>query len=275
PNGKIAIRKTSILGITLTETYQEFDEAGQLMLEGNYLNTQKQGVWTSYYPNGKKKSETPYVRGAITGTYRKWHANGKLLIEMQCSKGSTVAEPKIWNESGKQLKKTDKDYTALLESSMPGEVFNDPSRYNGPRLRPGNFPPEFVDVLAPEEPSRPQDELVGPDYLQNSDVVHQFPEEMPEFPGGNDSMMAYLKRSIRYPEFAREQGMQGTVYVNFIVNTDGTISQPKILKGINGAPDLDREAIRVIKAMPNWKPGKINGKPVRVSMNLPVKFRLD
>lgn len=275
-NGKIAIRKTAISGITLTETYQEFDEAGQLMLEGNYLNTKKQGIWTAYYPNGKKKSETPYVRGAVTGVYRKWHANGKLLIEMQCQNGSTSAEPKIWNESGKPLKKTDKEYTALLESSMPGDVYDDPSRYNAPRRRPDNYPPVIEEVIRVDQGDMDGAVMDEPmPEKQQEDNVLMFAEEMPEFPGGQAAMMDFIKKSIRYPETAKEAGIQGTVYVNFIVEKDGSLTNVKVIKGVNGGMGLNEEAVRVINSMPKWTPGKMNGKPVRVSMNLPVRFKLD
>jgi TonB family protein len=279
PNGKIAIRKTAISGITLTETYQEFNEAGLLMLNGNYLSTKKQGVWTSYYPNGKKKSETPYARGAVTGIYRKWHANGKLLIEMDCRNGATVSQPKIWNDAGKQLKPTDKEYIALLESSMPGDVYDDPSRYNAPRRRPDNNPPVFEEIIGEERINTDGDAMMVMEEpmpaKEQGDQVLMFAEEMPEFPGGTDSLRNYLNRMIRYPELAKEAGVQGTVYINFTVEKDGSLTNVNVIKGIKEGMGLNEEAVRVVKGMPNWKPGKMNGRPVRVNMNIPVRFRLD
>ncbi|MGL5889409.1 MAG: TonB family protein [Bacteroidia bacterium] len=277
PNGKIAIRKTSISGITLTETYEEFNEGGIPMLSGNYLMSQKQGIWTSYYPNGKKKSETPYSRGKVTGTYRRWHANGKLLIEMECVNGQTTKEPKIWNEAGKPLKRGDKEYTALLESSLPGEVYDDPNRYNT-RIRNSNQPPPIQEAIrdAMEERTTVMEMVdVAPEPpIIQEDQVLMFAEEMPQFPGGEAALQEYLQKSIVYPEIAKEQGLQGSVYVNFVVKKDGTISDVRIVKGVKGAPSLDNEAMRVIKSMPKWKPGRMNGQAVAVSMNLPVRFML-
>ena len=98
-------------------------------------------------------------------------------------------------------------------------------------------------------------------------------EQMPEFPGGQIGLSKFLSNNIKYPDYARESGIQGNVYVTFVVKTDGSISNIKILRGIGGG--CDEEVIRVIKKMPNWKPGKQDGKNVNVQFNLPVNFRLN
>lgn len=97
-------------------------------------------------------------------------------------------------------------------------------------------------------------------------------ESMPEFPGGTGELYKYLGNSIKYPPLAKESGIQGRVFVNFVVEPNGTISNVKVLRGIGGG--CDEEAIRVVQAMPTWKPGKQRGKAVRVSYNLPIKFTL-
>lgn len=97
-------------------------------------------------------------------------------------------------------------------------------------------------------------------------------ESMPEFPGGMGKLMGYLGNNIKYPPLAKESGIQGRVFINFVVEPDGKISQVKVLRGIGGG--CDEEAVRVVQAMPKWKPGLQRGKPVRVSYNLPVKFTL-
>ncbi len=98
-------------------------------------------------------------------------------------------------------------------------------------------------------------------------------EQMPAFPGGQGALMKYLAEHIKYPELAKESGIQGRVFINFVVEPDGSIDQVKVLRGIGGG--CDEEAVRVVKSMPNWIPGKQRGKPVRVSFNLPVKFALE
>ena len=97
-------------------------------------------------------------------------------------------------------------------------------------------------------------------------------EQMPSFPGGDAKMYEYLGKNIKYPQIARETGIQGRVFVNFVVEPDGSVSNVKVLRGIGGG--CDEEAMRVVKAMPKWSPGKQRGKTVRVSYTLPVVFKL-
>ena len=103
--------------------------------------------------------------------------------------------------------------------------------------------------------------------------IFQVVEQMPEFPGGMQALMAYLSKNIKYPSVAQDNGIQGRVLVSFVVNKDGSIVEPEIVKGVN--PSLDKEALRVIAGMPNWKPGKQRGKEVRVKFTVPVNFRLN
>lgn len=98
------------------------------------------------------------------------------------------------------------------------------------------------------------------------------PEIMPEFPGGLEGLLGFLSRNIRYPALARQNGIQGRVYLSFVVEKDGTVSTIQILRGIGGG--CDEEAIRVVENMPRWTPGRQNGRPVRVIYNLPVRFSL-
>ncbi len=98
-------------------------------------------------------------------------------------------------------------------------------------------------------------------------------EQMPEFPGGTAKMMKYLSENIEYPQMAREVGVQGTVFVTFVVEPDGSITNVRVLRGIGSG--CDEEAIRVVKTMPKWTPGKQRNKPVRVQFNLPVRFILE
>jgi protein TonB len=102
--------------------------------------------------------------------------------------------------------------------------------------------------------------------------VFQVVEQMPEFPGGMDALMAYLSKNIKYPSIAQENNIQGRVIVEFVVNKDGSIVEPKVMRSVDQS--LDKEAMRVISAMPKWNPGKQRGKPVRVIYTVPVLFRL-
>jgi protein TonB len=97
-------------------------------------------------------------------------------------------------------------------------------------------------------------------------------ENQPEFPGGQAAMMKFLSENIKYPVIAQENGIQGRVICNFVVERDGSITDVQIVRGVD--PSLDKEAVRVIQSMPKWKPGMQRGKPVRVRFTLPVVFRL-
>lgn len=104
------------------------------------------------------------------------------------------------------------------------------------------------------------------------DEVFMVVEDQPEFPGGTAALLEYLRKNIKYPAICRENNIQGRVLVTFIVNKDGAIVEPEIVKSVN--PSLDKEALRVISQMPNWKPGYQRGKPVRVKFTVPVNFQL-
>ncbi len=97
-------------------------------------------------------------------------------------------------------------------------------------------------------------------------------EDMPEFPGGEMALRAYIANSIKYPVIAQENGIQGKVYVTFVVGKDGSVSNATIARGVD--PSLDKEAIRVINTLPKWKPGKQRGKAVNVSYTVPINFVL-
>jgi protein TonB len=114
---------------------------------------------------------------------------------------------------------------------------------------------------------------VEPEPEIEDDTPFQVVEDQPEFPGGTAALMEYLRKNIKYPAVCRENNIQGKVIVTFIVNKDGAIVEPEVIKGVN--PSLDKEALRVISTMPNWKPGYQRGKAVRVRYSVPVNFRLN
>ena len=124
-----------------------------------------------------------------------------------------------------------------------------------------------------------QDEVIEdyvPVEVEEEEVVEQeifqIVEEMPAYPGGDQKLMEFIAKGIKYPQIARETGIQGRVFVGFVIEPDGSVSNVKVLRGIGGG--CDEEAMRVVKSMPKWKPGKQRGKAVRVSYMLPVNFKL-
>ncbi len=98
--------------------------------------------------------------------------------------------------------------------------------------------------------------------------------QMPQFPGGEAALYSYMQKNIHYPEAEKEAGISGRVYLTFVVEKDGSITNVKVLRGVSGGSALDREAVRVIQSMPKWNVGMQNGHAVRVQFNLPVNFEL-
>ena len=118
------------------------------------------------------------------------------------------------------------------------------------------------DIAAPEPPK----------HVVEETKIFTVVEQMPMYPGGDAALMGYLRDNIKYPTVAAENGVQGRVVVGFVVERDGSITDVNILRGVD--PSLDREAMRVVKSMPRWNPGKQNGSAVRVKYQVPVSFRL-
>jgi TonB family protein len=120
--------------------------------------------------------------------------------------------------------------------------------------------------------------LFIPFFLQaqenTEDKVEKIVEEMPEFPGGMNELYKFLSSNLQYPKEDMKAGRQGKVIVFFIVEKDGSISNIRVDGGINNTETMNEEALRVVRLMPDWKPGKQRGKTVRVSMRLPVNFTL-
>lgn len=97
-------------------------------------------------------------------------------------------------------------------------------------------------------------------------------EEMPEFPGGEAALRRFIANAIKYPQIAQENGIQGRVYIQFVVDRDGSVTQASVARGVD--PSLDKEALRVVNSLPKWKPGMQRGKPVKVSYTVPINFQL-
>ena len=118
-------------------------------------------------------------------------------------------------------------------------------------------------------------EIVG--GIEDEDIiggeVYQLVEQMPEFPGGEAKIVEFISKNIHYPQAAKEKGIQGRVFIGFIIEKDGSISNVRNLRSVDS--ELDAEAMRVVESMPKWKPGMHEGEPVRVSFQIPIHFKLE
>ncbi|RFS21319.1 energy transducer TonB [Chitinophaga silvatica] len=115
--------------------------------------------------------------------------------------------------------------------------------------------------------------VVGPPPAPAKEEIFTFVEQPPTFPGGEEALAKYLSKNIRYPRVAQDNGISGTVFVQFVVDSEGNIKDVKTVGAAKGG-GLEEEAIRVVKTMPKWKPGKQNSRPVSVQFNLPIRFTL-
>ena len=129
--------------------------------------------------------------------------------------------------------------------------------------------PLMVDVTVDGTPA--QDEVQAEESVVQGKVFDVV-EQMPWFPGGEQELMNFLMKNMKYPKEATDKGIEGRVIVQFVVDKDGSVVEPKVVKSVS--PELDQEALRVIKMMPKWQPGKQNGEVVRVKYHIPVSFRL-
>ena len=131
--------------------------------------------------------------------------------------------------------------------------------------------------VAKPEPAKPVEAATSNNAAAESqatkaDAIHEVVDEPPSFPGGDAAQIAFLSNNLRYPAVAMEQGIQGRVVTQFVVDKDGSITDVKVVRSLD--PMLDKEAVRLVKSMPKWTPGKLNGSPVRVKCILPISFRL-
>ena len=189
---------------------------------------------------------------------------GRVIIQMVVTKEGDIAEAKVVRSIDPLL-----DAEALrVINSMP-------------KWKPGKQKGEAVNVkytipvmfrLGNGSDINPAKESTGTPETVDENSVYQVVEEMPEFPGGMAECMKFLGENIKYPTQAQENGKEGRVIVQFVVNRDGSIVEPSVVRGVDS--ELDAEALRVISIMPKWKPGKQKGEAVRVKYTIPVMFRL-
>ncbi len=131
---------------------------------------------------------------------------------------------------------------------------------------------EIEDTEADDETVIDVSPILEEEEEVEEDKIFFFVEEQPEFPGGERALVKFLSSSVKYPVIAQENGIQGKVYVTFVVEKDGSVTDATILRGAD--PSLNKEALRVVSLLPKWKPGKQGGRAVRVSYRVPIDFQL-
>jgi TonB family protein len=220
-----------------------YDTNGVKNAFGFYRKDKRDSLWTTYYPNKKVSSTLRYYTGTPRGVYQAWYPSGKLMFKVPLG-GDRVG-----------------DYLTFYDDKGREQPYN--TKEADDVLRPFFWP--NTDVHWQKFEHQGESTSNGEELFTTADV-------MPEFPGGMEGLSSFLQKNIQYPEMAREAGVQGKVFISFNILKDGSVSDVKVEKSAD--PSLDKEAVRVVKMMPRWNPGKQNGKPVAVHMTLPVNFSL-
>ena len=189
---------------------------------------------------------------------------GRVIVQMIIEKDGTLTNAKIARGVDPLL-----DQEALRVVNLSPKWI--PGKQRGEAVRVKYTLPVMF-KLGNDAPESKSDDTPTREAKVDENGVYMVCDEMPEFPGGMAECMKWLGANINYPETAQKNGVQGRVIVQFVVNTDGSIIEPQVARGID--PELDAEALRLINAMPKWKPGKQQGKAVKVKYTLPIAYRL-
>jgi protein TonB len=196
--------------------------------------------------------ETVEFKGGVdTATVRTYSISGQLQSEINYSlySGKIQHGKTILYENGQKI----------LEKNYKG------GNLDGERLAYGsNGKPESTEVY--------KDGVKEKTDSTANEKIFSIVKIMPEFPGGEQAMFKFLSKNVKYPQKARRKGTSGKVYITFVIDTTGSVNYVKAIKGVS--PEIDAEAVRVVKLMPKWKPGYQNGRPVSVYCNLPINFSL-
>ena len=186
------------------------------------------------------------------------------LATVQVTQIDIVDDDKVVNKVlDMQEQKEDNTARGIVNQQGSDDVDNAKEVKEQVTVAPPPPAPEVKAVAPPPEPEKPK---------PAEDKIFDAVEQPPMFPGGQEAMMKWLSNNIRYPEAAQQNNVSGRVIVSFVVEKDGSVSDVKLAKGIDR--DLDNEALRVVKRMPKWQPGKNNGVAVRTKFTLPVTFKL-
>ncbi len=226
------------------------------------------------FPGGDKarieyfSANTPYPDDA-----RKAGKEGTIYVQFVITPTGEVSNVKILKNVFPSLDKVAYDAIINMPKWIPARKDNKPVSYEM------TIPIKF-ELNDDKKDKAYGDPGAGDTFSKNMPVpykaegsrVYSVVEETPAFPGGDDARIEYIKNNLKYPEEARKQGIEGTVFITFVVEPDGSITNEKVLRGIGGG--LDEIALEVIKNMPAWKPGKVKGEPVPVQFNMPIKFKL-
>lgn len=240
-------------GMTQFYFYRAYHANGKMQAKGYKHRHEKTGTWLLYDSLGHKQTQISYQENLPFGWFNAYHANGTMKLKAYCYEGITDTIL-VYDKNGSRVQQSNPNFSktiAEIQTQFPEINFRDPN----------NFPPDH---------KRKGIVMLG-DSITGEGKWSDIPAM---YPGGKDSLNAFIKKIIRYPEPERRLSKEGEVHIRFLVEKDGTLSDIQIVKVVGGAPGFTKETMRLMRAMPKWTPAKTKGKIVRVYYTLPVKFKL-
>ena len=209
------------------------------------IDRYKNEAWISYYKNGQVKVKGHEINGKEDGEWISYYENGQVKEIGNYIDGKKNGEWISYNENGQVQRKH--------------------NYVNGHK--------KIVTISEKENPTIEEQKIISSES-DNKVYGGNEVDKVAEFPGGQPELMRYISKNLKYPVKEREASIQGSVFVKFVIQQDGTISNPEIIKGVIGGEGLSNEAIRVVKELPNWKPAEKNNKAVNSYYTIPIKFRV-
>ncbi|MBC7864891.1 MAG: TonB family protein [Bacteroidia bacterium] len=282
PNGKIASNENYVGG-KLNGNRKLFYPGGKISYEANYVNFKLNGKELRYYENGNPRQLTEYVNGTMVGKQITYYENGKPSEETVYENGKMNSFTRYY-ENGKLKEKRIYMNGKLLKQEFYDEKgkkaeLSIPKTALELKKKKEKLNKEIKELNKILEESGKQklttiggDHLPS-DYVNKDTTIYTFVEVMPEFPGGNSAMLRYFGSNLKYPEIEKDSDFPAKCYFSFVVNETGKVENAQVIKG-SGNLDMDKEALRVINSFPQFKPGKQNGKTVKVKMNIPISCML-
>lgn len=281
--GKVNYEDNVLNGLTV-----EYYENGKVNWKGSYKNGKYDGKWEGFYDNGIPMTQKIWTEGKLlkinyftdtdgqsllqngTGIYKEYYQNKVVKSIQKYREHQKNGEWKYFYENGK--------LSAIInyEDNKAHGTFTTYHK-NGKLKTKGNYwegKKDSVWTYYDEEGKETNSELWERGLKSDLEAKKKVEkmETLPTFKGGKQALSSYLSQNMNYPETAKKIGIQGKVFVEFVISKDGSIQNVKLLKGVQN--DLDNEAIRLIKNMPNWVPGEIRGKKVSVKQVIPINFSL-
>jgi protein TonB len=220
------------------------------------------GINVKFADGTKLKLKNVYKTNCLQKSVLYFSKKLNTLAQLEMFMTKEIAELKVWTVPPGFVKL---DFPSESASRLR-ESLKCLSTYFG--VKP---PPDTTSTVPKIKYTRPPASLRDSTRTKDTTTTYMVVEQQPEFEGGYDAMLSFVRRNLTFPAKARKEGVHGTVYVTFIVMRDGSIKEIRVLRKVH--PDLDAEAVRVVKLMPKWNPGMQNGVPVNVRFNLPVTFK--